>query len=1173
MKKLSIVVVLILITGSVFSQTWEDLLPQEKKEAGTLTFFEIQKAFEQYWQPYNVEGGYFIDENGDKKKASGWKNFRRWEWFWQNRVNKFTGEFPKTNAYEQYLSYINKNPQYFNKNSLNGDWINLGITQSEGGYDGLGRFNVVEFHPTNENIFWAGSPSGGLWQTSDGGDSWFPLTDNNLVIGVSDIAIPTDFETTNTMYILTGDRDEGSMWALGGASNDNHSIGILKSTDGGSTWQNTALNYDVTEKALLKRLIIHPLNSEILYCASSKGIYKTTDGGLSWNLMKVGSFYDLEFKPQDEDNTLYASTSGTIYKTTDAGESWTTVYSTPNQTSRTDIAVTPANPNMIYAISADNNNGFGGLYKSIDSGNSFEIAFAAGVDGHNITGYYIEGNYDTWNGQAKYDLALAVSPTNANELWVGGINAWKSIDGGYNWECKTHWWGEQDYTAVHADVHYIEYQNENTVYEVNDGGIYKVTDGGETWTDITNGTAISQLYRFSGNVENTMLAGLQDNGGKMYKNGVWSEAFGGDGMECVVDYDNEDIQYGAIFYGRIFRTTDNWETEPTYITGSIYGANDGYWVTPYVMDPNNSQTLYVGVDKIFKTTDRGDSWTELTGVSSVPKLRSMATCQSNSNVLYVADPTNVWKTTDAGENWELITNNLSSVSYNITYITINQNNADNAWVTFGGYNEDRVYETTDGGATWQNISVGLPNLPVMTIVHNKLNTTETEIYAGTDRGVYLKVGNATWIPFMENLPNVVISELEICYNESTPENSTLRAATYGRGVWESDLYDYNSDMIYFSSELIEIDKKYAEPGNSDEEIIGIQIITLGTENPINLTNVTIQLTGTTDIADIDNINIYYTATANEFSNTNLFATASPATGEISFAGNQELLMGGNYLWITYDIAEDATTGNYVNADLVSVAIDNGDAQLHNSTNTSDGLLINYIYCEASSNAAVVFFQNISNFHLRNINNDSEATGYSDFRHLSTELALADTYNFTLTNGQGNPSDNTRCAVWVDWNIDGDFEDENELAFIADEAQDIFEGEISVPYNAKLGLSTLRIRIWDTNDEPITQCGISNYGEVEDYSVNLVELVDITENKQLDIFIYPNPNKGSFYVDCRLVKEEDIKLEITDLTGKIISKQNLNSEVNFINIKNLTKGIYIINIKYGNKSINEKIIVK
>ncbi len=1169
MKKILLITSVILLTLNSFSQTWQDLLPQDKKEAGTLTFFDIQTAFNEYWKPYNVKDGY-VYENGTKRKAGGWKVYKRWEYFWDNRVNKITGDFPKTNAYSEYKKYVAENPEFYeNKNSINGDWENMGITESEGGYSGLGRFNVIEFHPTNENIFWAGSPSGGLWQTSDGGNSWIPLTDNNQVLGVSDIAIPNDFETSNTMYILTGDRDEGSMSSLGGASNDNHSIGILKSTDAGNSWQATGLNYDVTEEALLKRLLIHPTNPEILYCASTNGIFKTTNSGDNWNLIKEGKFFDLEFKPQDEDNTLYASSKDEIFRTTDAGENWEQIYSTPITTIRTDISVTPANPNIIYAISAGSSQGFGGLYKSDDGGNTFEIAFEANVEGHNITGYYIDGIYDTWNGQALYDMALAISPTNANELWVGGINAWKSTDGGYNWECKTHWWGDGGHTTVHADVHYMKYQNENTLFEVNDGGIYKVTDNGDTWIDITNGTAVSQIYRLSGNVENNVMAGLQDNGTKSLINEEWIDANDGDGMECIVDYNNTATQYSTVFYGRLYRTDDNWETEPIYLTGDVYGHYGGYWVTPYVIDPNDNNTLYVGVDRIFKTTNKGDDWTELSGVSTSSKLRSMATCKANSQVLYVADNSNIWKTTDGGENWEQITNNLSSIQSSLTYIAINQNNPDIAWTTFGSYYGNQIYQTINGGASWENISDGLPNLPAMTIVHNKLNTTETEIYAGTDRGVYVKIGNKTWIPFMNNFPNVVVSELEIYYDETTHENSRLRAATFGRGVWQSDLYDYNADMIYLSSTSSQNNTNYAEPGNK-EQIITIEITTIGSQNPINLNEIVVNMNQTTNINDIENLEIYYTGSSNVFSTDNLFASASISENNIQFTNTQELVLGINYFHLAYSISENATIGNIADAELVSVTTD--AVQTPTIINPGNGRQINYEYCEAKSTSAVIFFQSISNFTLRNINNDSGGEVYSNFRHLNTQVAQGETYNFSLTNGQANPSDNSRCAVWIDWNSDGDFEDENELAYIAETAQNVFQGQITVPDNAQLGISTLRARIWDTQDEPVTECGITTYGEVEDYSVTIVDILGVKDEINSDIYIYPNPNNGNFYIDCTKINQDNIKLEIIDITGKICKTQNLEAEINQIKTNSLQKGVYILKIFYDNQIINKKIIV-
>ena len=172
----------------------------------------------------------------------------------------------------------------------------------------------------------------------------------------------------------------------------------------------------------------------------------------------------------------------------------------------------------------------------------------------------------------------------------------------------------------------------------------------------------------------------------------------------------------------------------------------------------------------------------------------MAIAPSNSNYLYVADFSHIWKTTNGGADWIDITGTLPVASNNITYIAVKNDNPTTLWVTMGGYNTQQVYESTNGGSAWTNISDGLPNLPIMSIVQNKIETSKVQLYVGTDRGIYLKNGSDDWTLFSQGLPNVVVTELEIYYNQAEPLKSKLRAATYGRGLWESNLYSMATEI-------------------------------------------------------------------------------------------------------------------------------------------------------------------------------------------------------------------------------------------------------------------------------------------------------------------------------------------------------------------------------------------
>ncbi|MBE9469105.1 MAG: PKD domain-containing protein [Bacteroidetes bacterium] len=786
MKKTILIALLACLPILFYGQT--NTINTRKNE--TMNFYEIQKNFNKYWAPLNVKNGKYVNKAGEKVKAPGWKPFKRWEWFWESRINKKTGEFPTTAAwkeFENYKSALTNKKSSPKSNTAN--WTNLGTSNTSGGYAGLGRLNCVAFHPSDNNTFWTGSPSGGLWKTTNGGSSWTVLTDNNAVLGVSDIVIPTDYATSNTIYIATGDRDGGSMWSIGGSSNDNNTVGVLKSTDGGNTWTTTNLIFSVDDNDLVTRLLLDPDDNQTITAATSNGVYKTTDGGSSWTKLSTYSFIDMEFKPGNK-QIIYGSTKEysytKIYRSTDGGDNWTQIQSLSGK--RTELAVSPDEPSWVYAIVANSGRGLKGIYKSTDSGASFSNIYDGSDTNQNMLGYFSDGSGGT-TGQGAYDLCIASNPSNANEVYIGGVNSWKSTNGGTSWTCINMWTGSSYYNknraaVVHADKHFMAYQNSSTLFECNDGGIYKTTNEGVYWTDLTNGTVISQIYRLGVSQQNSndVICGLQDNGTKLYSSASWDDVKGGDGMECIIDYTDNNVQYGTYVRGEIERTTNHWGYG-TIISNNIDDEDGGAWVTPYIIDPNENKTLYVGYADVWKTTDRGDSFTKISTMNSSEKLRSMAIAPSNSQVLYVANQSTIWKTTNGGTSWTTISSSLPS-SNSITYLAVKHDDPNTVWVTFGGYDSNRIYKTTDGGSSWSNISSGLPNLPVMSVVQNRQNTEE-ELFVGADIGVYKKIGTNDWELFSNKLPNVVVTEVEIYYDDDTPENSKLRAATFGRGLWET----------------------------------------------------------------------------------------------------------------------------------------------------------------------------------------------------------------------------------------------------------------------------------------------------------------------------------------------------------------------------------------------------
>ena len=306
-KKVLNIILLLSFCSPVYSQypTRASLKNQANINKSS-NFYEIQKEMEDYWNSKSLNKSSVIDEDGEDGGAPGWSLYKRWEYYWEQRVNTKTGEFPKTNSVIEYQKYkASKNA--LSKTAYNESWTNLGTNSSNHGYYGIGRINCIAFHPTKPDTFWVGSPSGGIWKTTNGGSNWTILNNDQPVLGVSDIAIPSDYETSNTIYIATGDRDGGSMWSLGGGqAADNVSIGVLKSTDGGGSWLTTGLSFAKNLGKKVFSLLIHPSNNLILFAATSDGIYKTTDGGDNWTQKTPYRDWRLAFKPGDP-NIMYGT--------------------------------------------------------------------------------------------------------------------------------------------------------------------------------------------------------------------------------------------------------------------------------------------------------------------------------------------------------------------------------------------------------------------------------------------------------------------------------------------------------------------------------------------------------------------------------------------------------------------------------------------------------------------------------------------------------------------------------------------------------------------------------------------------------------------------------------------------------------------------------------------------
>ena len=384
-------------------------------------------------------------------------------------------------------------------------------------------------------------------------------------------------------------------------------------------------------------------------------------------------------------------------------------------------------------------------------------------------------------GQGWYDCTLAVSPTNKNQVFIGGVNIWRSNNGGASnsWTNVSTWYVQQD---AHADIHYLTWQpTTNDLFVGTDGGVFKTTNAGVSWTALINGMDITQYYKISQSTSNAnlMLGGSQDNGTHRLSGTNWTRRRGGDGMDNAIDPDNHNIMYCSTQYGNFAKSTNGGST---FGSMNINGNSNGPWVTQLEIDPSNSSILYAGYDRLFRSTNKGASWSATSGaIAGGSDIDYIAIAPSNNQTIYVAVNSAIYKSTNWGQSWSLVNGNLPG-NNNITGIAISSTDENHIWVTRSSYqNGIKVFESTTGGNTWTNYSGSLPNLPVNCIVYH--NGTPDGIYIGTDIGVYYRDATMSdWVNFGQGLPRVVVNDLEIFYS-----GGKLRAGTYGRGVWESDL--------------------------------------------------------------------------------------------------------------------------------------------------------------------------------------------------------------------------------------------------------------------------------------------------------------------------------------------------------------------------------------------------
>ncbi|MDZ4203353.1 MAG: FlgD immunoglobulin-like domain containing protein [Bacteroidales bacterium] len=661
-----------------------------------------------------------------------------------------------------------------------------------------GRITDIAIHPSFPNPWFIGAASGGIYKTTNAGSSWQNVFTQAPVISIGALAI--DPSNPNILYAGTGEANASSYSFIGN--------GMYKSVDAGNTWLHIGLEHS----AYFGRIIVDYSNSQRVFSAacgtlfspnSHRGIYRSNDGGTSWTrvlyVTDSTAGVDLIQHPTNP-NILYATmwermrgltyrrshgVSSGIYKTMDGGNTWTLLTNglpPVSQIGRMGIALAQSNPNVLYVFidRLVGGSNVASVFRSNNAGNSW-------VQTNDGVLVNMNRNFGWYFGQIRVD------PQNENRIWALGVELFRSDNGGNSYVELA---GYGNINNIYVDQHAM-YIDPNTGFLVhgNDGGLYTSNNYGTTWSKINN-IPLTQFYAIEVDYLNPLriYGGTQDNNTIRTPTGTmndWQRILGGDGFHCVVDYTNSNIIYAEYQWGGLSRSM-NGGTSFQYIGGSFDARTN--WSSPFVIHPTDPNTLYFGTYRIWKTTNRGDTWIPISGdltrnlvTLGFSTITTIDISKLNPQRLIVgSDDGRVHVTTNGGTTWTDISSGLPLRW--ITRVAFDPFNADIVYVTLSGFRWDEphayIFRANIQEPAWQQISGNLPELPVNVVAADP--GKQNRLFVGTDAGVfYTENGGLSWSSLAIGLPNAPVTSMKIHH-----PTRKLVIGTYGCSA-----YTLNLDLL------------------------------------------------------------------------------------------------------------------------------------------------------------------------------------------------------------------------------------------------------------------------------------------------------------------------------------------------------------------------------------------
>ena len=637
-----------------------------------------------------------------------------------------------------------------------------------------GRVKALAISPLDSNILLAGSSSGGIWRSTNGGQSFSPVSDDHADLAVGAIVFAPS--NPNIVYAAMGSDFLGT--------------GVLRSDNGGVTWRLVSGSSYGT-RGTAPRLIVHPSNPNRLWVAQysrldaqgvirSSGVLYSEDGGATWRSLLSGLATDLVNLPGSSSMFLagmYRVDGGGgnpgIYRSTNGGGTWSSTLDLGSETyGYPRIAVSPASPTRTYAH-----------------------IFSSGPAGEKARFYVSNDSGGSWQETPAIALAqessvfVAADPRNASVVYVGMRDLYKSIDGGQTFMNVTRGYsvtGKFDprQSTSHVDQHAMAFhpQEPSTLFLGNDGGFFRSRDAALTFESLSGTLPLVQAYGIAAHPTNptTIFLGTQDNGlERRQGNGPWRELITGDYGSILFDARDSEKIVANYVYGYILGFASSGDVyRETLSTNATFGEPERpriSFIAPFE-HARATNTLYFGTYRLFLSRDFGTTWSAPAGTLDLTKgttdrLYAIGLSASNPNVIYTGSQRGrVMLTRDEGLTWTDVTGTLPNRT--VRAIAVDPGNPEVAYVGFSGYVTDHVFVTRNGGASWEKLAPGLPDIPV-----NALLIRPGLLYAGTDIGVFRWDGTA-WQYFNDGMPPVIVTDFDVT------ADGRILAATHGRGAYE-----------------------------------------------------------------------------------------------------------------------------------------------------------------------------------------------------------------------------------------------------------------------------------------------------------------------------------------------------------------------------------------------------